>query len=181
MSDFNTEVNVGWVTLEIDVDKDQIDILVKGDDSAVVQRYEKGEVVGTLAGTVFRIHAPGTVEYDPGSHLVSECQIGGCVGCETLAYRAGTEGLWQCPDGHMYAYEPPPAYPPFCGRVGCFAPGEHRWIIKDEVTGRDWPKEPDTIAPRMPKHRGLMSHNGLQLHSHEVRDDHFGVPKMNEH
>lgn len=32
-------------------------------------------------------------DYDPGSHLVSECRIGGCVGCETIEYRQGKDRL----------------------------------------------------------------------------------------
>lgn len=38
------------------------------------------------------------------------------------------DGMWQCPDGHLFRYEPPPAYPPWCGHPGCFAGGEITWI-----------------------------------------------------
>src|SRR5277367_5216962 len=47
------------------------------------------------------------------------------------------DGAWQCGDGHMFQYEPPPASPPWCIRTTCHA-GDFRWIIKDEVTSRDW-------------------------------------------
>jgi hypothetical protein len=47
------------------------------------------------------------------------------------------EGAWQCGAGHMFRYEPPPASPPWCAKTGCQA-GDFRWIIKNEVTDRDW-------------------------------------------
>ena len=47
------------------------------------------------------------------------------------------DGAWQCGAGHIFRYEPPPAWPPWCIKGGCDA-GDFRWIIKDEVTGRDW-------------------------------------------
>jgi hypothetical protein len=37
----------------------------------------------------------------------------------------------------MFRYEPPPAWPPWCPKPECHA-GDFRWIIKDEVTSRDW-------------------------------------------
>lgn len=52
------------------------------------------------------------------------------------------EGAWQCGDGHMFRYEPPPASPPWCVVLGCKA-GDFRWILKDEVTGRDWLPDDD--------------------------------------
>jgi hypothetical protein len=52
--------------------------------------------------------------------------------------RPQPEGAWQCSDGHMFRYEPPPASPPWCGRAGCHASGSFVWIIKDEVPARDW-------------------------------------------
>ena len=47
------------------------------------------------------------------------------------------EGAWMCGDGHLFRYEPPPSYPPWCGNAKCFA-GGFKWIIKNEVTERDW-------------------------------------------
>jgi hypothetical protein len=47
------------------------------------------------------------------------------------------EGAWQCGDGHMFRYQPPPAFPPWCGKIKCKA-GNFRWILKDEVTSGDW-------------------------------------------
>jgi hypothetical protein len=38
----------------------------------------------------------------------------------------------------MFRYEPPPASPPWCAKARCQA-GNFRWIIKNEVTERDWP------------------------------------------
>lgn len=55
----------------------------------------------------------------------------------------GQEGAWQCGNGHMFRYEPPPASPPWCSKTDCRSMS-FAWIIKDEVTGRDWlPDEPD--------------------------------------
>jgi hypothetical protein len=47
------------------------------------------------------------------------------------------DGAWQCGAGHVFGYEPPPASPPWCVVLGCKA-GDYRWIVKDEVTERDW-------------------------------------------
>lgn len=62
------------------------------------------------------------------------------------------DGAWQCGRGHMFRYEPPPASPPWCPKPGCHA-GNFRWIIKDEVTSKDWlpdkPGKPE--LPRLPK------------------------------
>jgi hypothetical protein len=62
---------------------------------------------------------------------------------------AEEEGAWQCGDGHMFFYAPPPAYPPWCSKPGCFAKGEFKWIIKDEVTSRDWPPKPPQSSEEM--------------------------------
>jgi hypothetical protein len=58
------------------------------------------------------------------------------------------EGAWQCGDGHMFRYEPPPTTPPWCGKEGCQA-GDFRWIIKDEVTGRDWLPPEDELEGKV--------------------------------
>jgi hypothetical protein len=68
----------------------------------------------------------------PGIFCDQPCQCG----CHGAAQEP--EGAWQCSDGHMFRYEPPPAWPPFCAVAGCFARGEFRWILKDDVTSRDW-------------------------------------------
>ncbi len=47
------------------------------------------------------------------------------------------DGAWQCGDGHMFEYEPPPASPPWCPTIACRSM-DFRWIVKDDVTGRDW-------------------------------------------
>jgi hypothetical protein len=46
------------------------------------------------------------------------------------------DGAWQCPKGHMFSYEPPPAWPPWCGK--CNETTGFRWIIRDEVTSHDY-------------------------------------------
>lgn len=49
------------------------------------------------------------------------------------------EGAWKClKNGHWFKYEPPPAWPPWCAIEGCDSPG-FVWIVKDDVTGKDWP------------------------------------------
>src|SRR4051794_33129934 len=52
-----------------------------------------------------------------------------------VEYIATEHGAWQCSNGHMFRYEPPPASPPWCAKTGCQAVN-FRWIIKDEVTER---------------------------------------------
>jgi hypothetical protein len=47
------------------------------------------------------------------------------------------DGAWMCGVGHMFHYEAPPAEPPWCGHPECQALG-FVWIIKDDVTSRDW-------------------------------------------
>jgi hypothetical protein len=47
------------------------------------------------------------------------------------------EGAWQCGAGHMFRYEPPPGWPPWCALIDCHA-GDFRWIVKDDVNGQDW-------------------------------------------
>lgn len=47
------------------------------------------------------------------------------------------EGAWQCGNGHMFRYEPPPLRPPWCVKTTCLNL-DFRWILRDEVTGKDW-------------------------------------------
>jgi hypothetical protein len=77
------------------------------------------------------------------------------------------EGAWMCSDGHMFRYARPPAYPPWCAVEGCRATGKFVWIVKDEVTSRDWlPEDAPTPKDRIRNATFLVNLDGPDYHRH---------------
>jgi hypothetical protein len=85
-----TKIDIGWASLEIS--ENRIDVTIRYKDmkptDALVRSYDRADGVDrAMLGTCFSIQ-PYSGSYDPASHDENLCKLGGCVGCESPAYRA---------------------------------------------------------------------------------------------
>lgn len=70
-------------------------------------------------------------------------------GCMPMDHGEEPKGAWQCGNGHMFRYEPPPESPPWCSKIDCRSMN-FIWIIKNDITGRDWLPDQHGEEPTLP-------------------------------
>lgn len=91
--------------------------------------------------------------HDPEWQREFDCEFG----CMPMDHGIEPEGAWQCGNGHMFRYEPPPASPPWCARAECYSMS-FIWILRDEATDRDW--LPDAWQP-VKRHDSIITLHGV--------------------